>query len=103
MAVDAGADLVIASGPHVLRGMEYFHRHLIAHSLGNFAGYHNFGLGGALSTSCILRVTVDGGGRLRAAKVVPVTLVGSGQPVLGGDAIAVMNGLSRADFGSHAA
>ena len=34
MAIDAGADLVIASGPHVVRGMEFYHRHLIAYSLG---------------------------------------------------------------------
>src|SRR6185312_15974218 len=44
MVVDAGADLVLGSGPHVLRGMEIYRRRLIAYSLGNFAGYHNFGL-----------------------------------------------------------
>jgi poly-gamma-glutamate capsule biosynthesis protein CapA/YwtB (metallophosphatase superfamily) len=103
MAVDAGADLVIASGPHVLRGMQLYRRRLIAYSLGNFAGYHNFALGGALSTSCILRITLDGSGDLRAARVVPVTLVGSGQPVNGGDAVDVMNTLSGQDFGSNAA
>ena len=42
MAVDAGADLVLGSGPHVLRAMELYHGRLIAYSLGNFAGYHNF-------------------------------------------------------------
>ena len=48
--VDAGADLVIGSGPHVLRGMEWYRGHLIAYSLGNFAGYKVFALGGPLST-----------------------------------------------------
>ncbi|HEX4254072.1 MAG TPA: CapA family protein, partial [Streptosporangiaceae bacterium] len=42
-AIDAGASLVIASGPHVLRGMQFYRGHLIAYSLGNFAGYGNFG------------------------------------------------------------
>jgi poly-gamma-glutamate capsule biosynthesis protein CapA/YwtB (metallophosphatase superfamily) len=46
MAVRAGADLVLGSGPHVLRGMELYRGRLIAYSLGNFAGYHNFSLGG---------------------------------------------------------
>src|SRR5205807_261985 len=35
--VTAGADLVLASGPHVLRGLQLFHDTLIAYSLGNFA------------------------------------------------------------------
>ena len=34
--VDAGADLVVGEGPHVLRGMEFRNGHLIAYSLGNF-------------------------------------------------------------------
>ena len=36
----AGADLVVGSGPHVLRGMEWYRGRLIAYSLGNFVGYH---------------------------------------------------------------
>ena len=32
--VDAGADLVVGSGPHVLRGMEWYRGRLIAYSLG---------------------------------------------------------------------
>ena len=38
VAVDAGADLVLGSGPHVLRGMERYRDRLIAYSLGNLAG-----------------------------------------------------------------
>lgn len=48
--VDAGADLVIGHGPHVLRGMEWYRGRLIAYSLGNFAAYRNlvtYGAGGA--------------------------------------------------------
>jgi poly-gamma-glutamate capsule biosynthesis protein CapA/YwtB (metallophosphatase superfamily) len=33
-AVDAGADLVVGHGPHVLRGMEWYKGRLIAYSLG---------------------------------------------------------------------
>ena len=34
MAINAGASLVIASGPHVLRGMQFYKGHLIAYSAG---------------------------------------------------------------------
>ncbi|HEV2752220.1 MAG TPA: CapA family protein [Solirubrobacteraceae bacterium] len=40
--IDAGADLVLGAGPHVLRGMERYKGRLIAYSLGNYAGWHNF-------------------------------------------------------------
>ena len=53
--IDAGADLVVGSGPHVIRGLERYHGRLIAYSLGNFAGYKNFGTGGTLSLSAILQ------------------------------------------------
>src|SRR5690349_8945163 len=61
--VDAGADLVIMHGPHVMRGMEFYKNHLIAYSLGNFAGYHALLTGGTLSISGVLRVTLDRSGR----------------------------------------
>lgn len=35
-AIDAGADAVLGSGPHVLQGMEYYDGGFIAWSLGNF-------------------------------------------------------------------
>jgi hypothetical protein len=62
--IDAGADLVLGSGPHVIRGIERYRKHLIAYSLGNFAGWHNFILGGNLSLSGLLTVKIDGAGRI---------------------------------------
>jgi poly-gamma-glutamate capsule biosynthesis protein CapA/YwtB (metallophosphatase superfamily) len=103
MAIDAGASLVIASGPHVVRGMQFYKGHLIAYSLGNFAGYGNFGTNGDLATSMILRVTLSSAGRFESARIYPIQLSTAGQPAPGGDAIAFVNGLSSADFGSAAA
>jgi hypothetical protein len=60
--VAAGADLVVGSGPHVIRGIERYHGRLIAYSLGNFVGYKNFGTGGTLSLSAILSVELRGDG-----------------------------------------
>jgi poly-gamma-glutamate capsule biosynthesis protein CapA/YwtB (metallophosphatase superfamily) len=47
--VDAGADLVLGSGPHVLRGVELYRGRLIAYSLGNFLGYKTLVGGGTLA------------------------------------------------------
>ena len=101
--VDAGADLVVGSGPHVLRGMEWYKGRLIAYSLGNFAGYDVFSLGGALSTSAILRVTLDGAGRFESGQLVPTHMVGAGMPALDPSEAAhgVVRTLSRADFGAR--
>src|SRR5204863_4928238 len=75
MAVDAGADLVLGSGPHVLRGMELYRGRLIAYSLGNFAGYHNFGVDGALADSAVLHVRVSRDGAFRSGRITSVRLV----------------------------
>ncbi len=102
--VDAGADLVVGHGPHVLRGMEWYKGRLIAYSLGNFAGYKVFALGGPLSTSGILRVTLRGDGRFEAGRLVPTELVGGGTPAIDPSEAAhgVVRTLSREDFGSRA-
>jgi hypothetical protein len=102
--VDAGADLVVGSGPHVLRGMEWYKSRLIAYSLGNFAGYKVFSLGGPLSTSGILRVTLRGDGKFETGRLVPTHLVGAGLPAI--DPAEAAHGavrtLSREDFGARA-
>lgn len=100
--VDAGADLVIGHGPHVLRGMEVYKKRLIAYSLGNFMGYEVFSLGGPLSTSAVLQVSLNPDGTLRSGRIRPARLVGAGVPAPGGDAVGVLRRLSRQDFGARA-
>lgn len=58
-AVDAGADLVLGHGPHVLRGMELYKGRLIAYSLGNFATNGPFSLTGVQRYGGILQVDLD--------------------------------------------
>jgi len=53
-AVDAGADLVIGHGPHVLRAMEVYKGRLVAYSLGNFMGYAQFGTQGGLGGHTVM-------------------------------------------------
>src|ERR1700745_2218761 len=103
MAIDAGASLVIASGPHVLRGLQFSHGQLIAYSRENFAGYGNFSIHGNMTMSAILRVTMSSSGRFERARLYPVEFAGTGRPVPGGGTLSFVARLSSADFGASAA
>jgi poly-gamma-glutamate capsule biosynthesis protein CapA/YwtB (metallophosphatase superfamily) len=103
MAIDSGASLVIASGPHVVRGMQFYKDHLIAYSLGNFAGYDDFATDGALDVSVILHATLSSDGRFQRARIYPIQFTSQGQPRPGGDALTIISRLSSEDFGPTAA
>lgn len=98
--VDAGADLVIGHGPHVLRGVEVYKDRLIAYSLGNFATYGRFNVRGNGGIGAILDVTMDARGRFVAGKVLPTMQVGEGTPMKDpdGKAIDLIRLLSEEDF-----
>ena len=103
--VAAGANLVLASGPHVLRGMQLFHDTAIAYSLGNFAtAGHALTTEGILGTSAILLVTLDADGAIVSGQLLPVRLVdGAPRRIYGAsEVVRRMNALSRADFGASA-
>jgi poly-gamma-glutamate capsule biosynthesis protein CapA/YwtB (metallophosphatase superfamily) len=99
--IDAGADLVLGHGPHLLRGMEIYRGRLVAYSLGNFCTYGGFNLTGPLGKAVILSVDLDGndfsfqGGNLSA-----VVQEGRGgpKPDPTGEGIATVTRLSREDF-----
>jgi hypothetical protein len=105
MAIDAGADLIIGYSPHVLRAMQVYHRRLIAYSLGNFAGYHNFTTEGALGISGILHVKLAADGRFLSGRLVSTVLAGAGRPELDPTAqgAALVEQLSREDLGFRGA
>jgi hypothetical protein len=105
MAIDAGADLIIGYSPHVLRAMQVYRHRLIAYSLGNFAGYHNFTTEGALGVSGILRVKLGADGRFLSGRLVSTVLAGPGQPQLdpAGQGAALVEQLSREDLGARGA
>jgi len=99
-AIDAGADLILGSGPHVLRGLELYKNRLIAYSLGNLAGWHNFGAGGRSSLSALITVALGPAGRFFAARIASYKLDGAGVPHAdrGRAAVKLMRSLSRGDF-----
>jgi poly-gamma-glutamate capsule biosynthesis protein CapA/YwtB (metallophosphatase superfamily) len=104
-AIDDGASLVIASGPHVLRGMEFYHRHLIAYSLGDFCSFYNFATPGDLADSGILKVTLSATGTFVSAKFISIHLNGAGRPFVdpSGASRRFINALSHQDFATRAA
>jgi hypothetical protein len=103
--IDAGADIVIGHGPHVLRGLEWYRGRLIAYSLGNLSGYHTLGVSGITGVSAVLHATLRADGRFVSGSVVPLRLVGAGTPVYDSSHAAwpIVRALSRDDFGASAA
>ena len=57
--IDAGADLVLGHGPHVLRALEVYTGKLIAYSLGNFLTYKMFNVKGPNGLSAILTIRMN--------------------------------------------
>lgn len=104
-AIDAGADLVVGSGPHVVRGVERRAGRYIIYSTGNFVGWHNFAMGGLSSQSGIVHMTLGFTGVRSAARWHGVQLTGPGIPVVDHSSHIVrhVGALSRADFHRTAA
>ncbi len=80
-AIDAGADIVLGHGPHVLRGMELYKNRLIAYSLGNFATYGRFNLSGNQGIGLILEASLGADGAFMGGKLIGTRQEGQGIPV----------------------
>lgn len=101
LCVNAGADLVIGSGPHVVRGMELYKEKLIAYSLGNFATYHQFNLKSPNNIAPLLQVKITNKGILAENKVFSFIQEGEGipRPDSAMGAFNLIKSLSEQDFG----
>ena len=97
---DAGADLIIGHGPHVLRAMEIYNNSFIAYSLGNFVGYKQFSLAGNNGISVILQITLNDNLKISSAKVIPIKLINGGIPSVdsSNEAIKKLNNYADLDF-----
>ena len=97
---DAGADLIIGHGPHVLRAMEMYNDSFIAYSLGNFVGYKQFSLAGNNGISAILQITLNDNLKISSAKVIPIKLINGGIPSVdsSNEAIKKLNNYADLDF-----
>ena len=100
--VDAGADLLIGHGPHVVRASELYKDRLIAYSLGNFATYYGISVAGIKGIAPILTVTLDGEGRFIEGEIVSTIQLRPDGPSIDSQqrALNLMRGLSIEDFGN---
>lgn len=98
--VDAGADLVLGHGPHVLRGMEIYKDRLIVYSMGNFATYGMFNLKGPQGLTGIFEIKLASDGKFLGGKIHAGKQLGRGMPELdkSGEAGRKIRLLSQADF-----
>ena len=102
--IDAGADLVLGHGPHVLRGLEMYKDRLIVYSMGNFATYGMFNLKGPQGLTAVFDLSLGDDGRFVEGRIHAGKQIGRGIPVLdpSGEAIKKISDLSRIDFGINA-
>jgi poly-gamma-glutamate capsule biosynthesis protein CapA/YwtB (metallophosphatase superfamily) len=100
MVVDAGADLVVGHGPHVVRALERYNNRLIAYSLGNFATYYGISVDGIKGIAPILVTTLDGEGNFVEGKIYStIQLRPDGPSIDTRDrALNLMRSLSLLDF-----
>jgi hypothetical protein len=100
-AIDAGADMVIGHGPHVLRALELYNDHLIAYSLGNFLTYGNINVKGVSGVTCVLEASIDeASGKFLSGRIIPVVQHAPGVPVFDSEkqAISLLRELTQADM-----
>lgn len=69
-AIDAGADVIIGHGPHVLRGIEIYKQKVILYSLGNFANYTHFSLAPPAHLGAIVEVGLTKEGTFVQGKII---------------------------------
>jgi hypothetical protein len=102
--IDAGADLVVGHGPHVVRGMEVVKGRLVAYSLGNFATYGGMNLSGPNGLTLVLEVRLAPDGTFLGGKIHPARQEKPGGPHLdpAGTIIPLVRRLSEEDFGATA-
>ena len=98
--IDAGADVVFGSGPHVTRAVELYKGRFIAYSLGNFCTYGKFGLNGQMGIAPIAKIFLNKKGEFIKGEFIPVKQVRRGFPVIdeSNTAIKTVKNLTEKDF-----
>jgi poly-gamma-glutamate capsule biosynthesis protein CapA/YwtB (metallophosphatase superfamily) len=79
--VDAGADLVLGHGPHIVRPLELYRDRLIAYSLGNFATYYGISVADMRGLAPILHVRLGDDGKFMGGSIDSTIQIRPGGPV----------------------
>jgi hypothetical protein len=98
--VDAGADLVLGHGPHVVRPMEIYRDRFIAYSLGNFATYYGISVEGIRGITPILHVELDDEGKFVSGSLESTIQNRPDGPSIDpvGSVVALLRGLNMSTF-----
>ncbi|GAB4440754.1 MAG: CapA family protein [Turneriella sp.] len=98
--IDAGADLILGHGPHVVRALELYKNRLIVYSLGNFIGYGALSSRGKTGLTLVLDIDLDGEGRFLGGKIHPMNMPEKSLPRHdpSGKTIELMRSLTEKDF-----
>ena len=99
--IDAGADLVLGHGPHILRALELYKDRLIAYSLGNFLTYGNMNIKGVSGIAGILEIKLDEkNGKFQSGYFISTKQISKGYPVIdeSKEAIKLLKELTETDF-----
>jgi hypothetical protein len=98
--IEAGADIVIGSGPHVPRAFEIYRGHLIAYSLGNFWTYDGVSVSQERGLGPVIEAWLAPDGTIAGLTVHSTRQTGTGVPRLDpdGEAARYVYHLTRSDF-----
>lgn len=106
VAANAGATAVFGSGPHIIRGIEWYNNTLIAYSSGNFAGYRAFSAEAKETRDAfIIETTINEEGLIENARIVPIYITEEGFPTIHKNPTELfesISALSLEDFGTRA-
>lgn len=99
-AVDAGADLVVGHGPHVMRAAEWRGDALIFYSLGNLLTYGPFSVREPSNRAAVVCVALDADGKVIDARLRSTRQLAAGMVIVdvASRAAVLVDSLSRLDF-----
>lgn len=99
-AIDAGADLILGHGPHVVRALELYKNRLIVYSLGNFIGYGALSSRGKTGLTLVLEAKLTADGKFVSGKIIPMHMPEKSLPRYdaSGKTIELIRSLTQKDF-----
>lgn len=99
--IDAGADLIVGHGPHVMRALEFYKGRLIAYSLGNFAGGGGtLSNNGRLGWGAVLKVSLAADGSWAGGQLISTYMNDAGKPTMDSQkrSLDLVRDLGKSDF-----